>query len=149
MPQTCPQCQSEATDEAGFCPSCGAALRAATAAAAGRSGRRRAARAAAATAAPAGAAAGASAVPAYKFDAARWSLADRIAGVATIVLFISLFLPWFSVIVIGITVTAQRVVGHGWLYLVDDPLHPDRRLPGAAGRVGRAPDRVRTSRTSP
>ena len=29
----------------------------------------------------------------YKFDVARWSLADRISGVATIVLFISLFLP--------------------------------------------------------
>ena len=48
-------------------------------------------------------------MPAYKFDAARWSLADRIAGVATIVLFISLFLSWFGVTVIGITVTASGV----------------------------------------
>ena len=82
----------------------------------GRSTRRRAA--AAATAAPAGAPAGGSAVPAYHFNVARWSLADRICGVATIVLFISLFLAWFGVSVIGITVTASGVSAHGYLYLV-------------------------------
>jgi hypothetical protein len=69
-------------------------------------------------AAPAAATAGTSAMPAYKFDAARWSLADRIAGVATIVLFISLFLSWFGVSVIGITVTASGVSAHGYLYIV-------------------------------
>lgn len=57
-------------------------------------------------------------MPAYKFDAARWSLADRIAGVATIVLFISLFLAWFGISVIGITVTASGLSAHGFLYLV-------------------------------
>ena len=57
-------------------------------------------------------------MPPYKFDAARWSLADRISGVATIVLFISLFLAWFGVSVIGITVTASGVSAHGYLYLV-------------------------------
>ena len=57
-------------------------------------------------------------MPAYKFDAARWSLADRIAGLATIVLFISLFLSWFGITVIGITVTASGVSAHGYLYLV-------------------------------
>ena len=35
--------------------------------------------------------------PPFKFDAKRWSQADRIAGGATLVLLISLFLPWFSV----------------------------------------------------
>ena len=57
-------------------------------------------------------------MPAYKFDAARWSLADRIAGVATIVLFISLFLSWFGITVIGITVTASGLSAHGYLYVV-------------------------------
>ena len=57
-------------------------------------------------------------MPAYKFDAARWSLADRIAGVATVVLFISLFLSWFGISVIGITVTASGVSAHGYLYIV-------------------------------
>ena len=117
MPQTCRQCQGEAADDASFCPSCGASLGQGTppAAAPGMS-------------APAAAGAGApetgasssssSSVPAYKFDAARWSLADRIAGGATVVLFISLFLSWFGVTVIGITVTASGLSAHGWLYIV-------------------------------
>jgi hypothetical protein len=106
MPQTCPQCQSEAADGVASCPSCGAALSAP------------AAPATAAPAPPAAPAGGTSAVPAYKFEAARWSLADRIAGVATIVLFISLFLSWFGISVIGITVTASGVSAHGFLYIV-------------------------------
>jgi hypothetical protein len=112
MPQTCPQCQNIAADDATSCPSCGTALGVATAAPQG----------APATAAPAPAAAAsagaASSIPAYKFDAARWSLADRIAGAATIVLFISLFLSWFGISVIGVTVTASGVSAHGFLYLV-------------------------------
>ena len=117
MPQTCRQCQGEAADDASFCPSCGASLGQGTppAAAPGMS-------------APAAAGAGApetgasssssSSVPAYKFDATRWSLADRIAGVATVVLFISLFLSWFGITVIGITVTASGLSAHGYLYVV-------------------------------
>ena len=116
MPQTCPQCQSEAADDAGSCPSCGAALER-------RRDDRQAAPAASAPRRAAGRARprsdrGASTVPAYKFDAARWSLADRISGVATIVLFISLFLSWFGISVIGITVTASGVSAHGYLYIV-------------------------------
>jgi hypothetical protein len=117
MPQTCPQCQSEAGDEASACPSCGASL-SAGATATPAAPVVTAPAAATATAAPAGAAPSASTVPAYKFDAARWSLADRIAGVATIVLFISLFLAWFGISVIGVTVTASGVSAHGYLYIV-------------------------------
>ncbi len=96
-----------------LCPNCGAAL----------SGAPTTAQAAPAPGAPGAAGrgrgdTGASTVPAYKFDAARWSLADRISGVATIVLFISLFLAWFGISVIGITVTASGVSAHGFLYLV-------------------------------
>jgi hypothetical protein len=114
MPQTCPGCQAEVADDATTCPTCGTALQPAPAATPPPE--------APVTSAPAGAAAGtaasAAAVPPYKFDAARWSLADRIAGVATIVLFVSLFLAWFGVSVIGITVTASGVSAHGYLYLV-------------------------------
>jgi hypothetical protein len=115
MPQTCPQCQTEAPDDANHCSNCGATLSGAssTAAAAPPVGAP-----AAAAAAPAAAASSGSSVPAYKFDAARWSLADRIAGVATIVLFISLFLSWFGITVIGVTVTASGVSAHGYLYIV-------------------------------
>ncbi len=120
MPQTCPQCQSEAADGVSVCPSCGASLSTGarpTQDAPPVSAAAPAAPAAPAAAAPA-AAPGASSMPAYKFDAARWSTADRIAGVATVVLFISLFLSWFGINVIGITVTASGVSAHGYLYIV-------------------------------
>jgi hypothetical protein len=114
MPQTCPQCQSGASDDAGFCPNCGAALSGAptTAQAAPAPGAPGAP--AAATTAPATAAG--SSIPAYKFDVARWSRADEIAGVATIILFISLFLPWFTV---SFDFASGSVNGlwHGWMYL--------------------------------
>jgi hypothetical protein len=35
-------------------------------------------------------------VPAFALDARRWTLADQITGGATLVLLISLFLPWFG-----------------------------------------------------
>lgn len=110
MPKTCPQCQTEAADAAAFCPSCGATLSPA-------------ATTSAPPPPPAGGGAGApaaSSIPAYKFDAARWSQADRIAGIATIVLFISLFLPWFtaSVSVLGYSIGGSvNGLYHGWMYL--------------------------------
>jgi hypothetical protein len=112
MAKTCPQCQSEAADAATFCPSCGASL--APAAATGSAPPPPAA-------APGGAAATAgSNIPAYRFDAARWTMADRIAGIATIVLFISLFLPWFTYTAgfLGASVSfSVNGLWHGWMYL--------------------------------
>jgi branched-subunit amino acid transport protein len=56
-----------------------------------------------------------------KFDAARWTKNDRIVGVATFVLFISLFLTWFSVSAsyLGVTysATASGLSAHGYLYI--------------------------------
>lgn len=113
MPKTCPQCQSEAADAAIFCPSCGANL--ATAAATGTTPPPP-------QGAPTGGAAPspASSLPPYRFDATRWSTADQIAGIATIVLFISLFLPWFTVSIgIGGVSLSGSVNGlwHGWMYI--------------------------------
>ena len=34
--------------------------------------------------------------PAFAFNARRWTFADRVTGVATLVLLVSLFLPWFG-----------------------------------------------------
>jgi len=114
MPQTCPQCQTEAADDATACPSCGATLGSSSTATQAAP----AVTAPASAAAPADATSSASSIPAFKFDAARWSLADRIAGIASIVLFISLFLSWFGITVIGITVTASGLSAHGYLYIV-------------------------------
>jgi len=120
MAQTCPQCQSQAGDDAKHCPSCGALLSAgaappqgATAAAGPLPGSTPPPPQAAA---PAGAGATASAVPPYKFDAARWTRADRIAGIATLVLFICLFLPWFT-ISFGFGSGSVNGLWHGWMWL--------------------------------
>ena len=97
----CSQCGSDAATGAGTCPGCGAAIPTA---------------AEAATLTQAGPAL------AFRFDAARWTMADRIAGGATLVLFISLFLPWFSVSAGFGNFTASSSVdaltAHGYLYLV-------------------------------
>src|SRR5580700_10517930 len=89
MPKTCPQCQSEAADDATTCPSCGTSLgvagatsTTATTAAPAVSAPAPAPAAAPATpaAAPTG---GGSSLPAYKFDLNRLTLADKISGVAS------------------------------------------------------------------
>lgn len=122
MAQTCPQCQSEAADEAAYCPSCGSSLRSDAGPAATASDVGAPAGAGASAGAPAAPAPSSSSLPAYKFDAARWSLADRIAGVATVVLFVSLFLTWFSVTVgnsvVSFSVSVDGLSAHGYLYLV-------------------------------
>jgi hypothetical protein len=74
----------------------------------------------ASAAATAPAAASGPSVPAYKFNAARWSLADRISGGATVVLFICLFLPWFTVSgsIAGYSFGGSvNGLWHGWMYL--------------------------------
>jgi hypothetical protein len=52
----------------------------------------------------------------YKFDRARWSPTDLVAGVATLVLFISLFMPWYGVSIGPISVTADATA-HGYMYI--------------------------------
>ncbi len=56
-----------------------------------------------------------------KFDVARWTKVDRIVGIATFVLFISLFLEWFGVSasfgVYSVSATASGLSAHGYLYI--------------------------------
>ena len=106
----CLQCGHESADGTGRCPSCGTALN--------QSHPMN-------TTAPAGAAVSDSthARPqAYSFDPARWTTADRVTGAATIVLFISLFLPWFSASAslggISASSSADGLTAHGYLYFV-------------------------------
>jgi hypothetical protein len=55
----------------------------------------------------------------YNFDAARLSQADRISGAASVVLLISLFLPWFTANV-GILGSGSEsgMSAHGYLWVV-------------------------------
>ena len=58
----------------------------------------------------------------YKFDARRWTLSDKIAGAASLVVLISLFLPWFSGSYVSFDSTQSAsesgTDAHGWLWLV-------------------------------
>ena len=98
--KTCSQCGTRNPDDAISCSGCGETLSAQT---------------------PAGgeSAANSRDVPApgvttagFRLDAERWSGADKVVGTATLVLFVSLFLPWFSY-------GGQSVNGlwHGFEYL--------------------------------
>jgi hypothetical protein len=59
---------------------------------------------------------------AFRFDATRWTPADRVTGAAALVLLISLFLPWFSVSAafgnFTASSSADALTAHGYLYLV-------------------------------
>lgn len=58
----------------------------------------------------------------YKFDVQRWTLSDKVAGVASLVVLISLFLPWFSGSYVSFGETSggseSGMDAHGWLWLV-------------------------------
>jgi hypothetical protein len=89
---TCSNCQTEVTQGTASCPSCGASMSGASVS-------------------------GASSGSTIKFDAAALSNTDRIVGGATAILFISLFLPWFSVNFGLGTASADGLSAHGYLYV--------------------------------
>jgi hypothetical protein len=69
-----------------------------------------------AMASAAGAMAPPSAATAFSFDLSRLSQADKIAGGASVVFLISLFLPWFSSHA-GIYSASVNGLWHGYMYL--------------------------------
>jgi len=71
----------------------------------------------AAAGSPATAPRSAGSTPAFSLDAKRLSQTERITGVATLVLFVSLFLPWFGVNFGFGSVTVDGL-WHGWMYIV-------------------------------
>jgi len=86
----CAQCNEVNAWTLAQCRSCGAPLAASTGSSPGQGVRSEAAPASQrAPGAP-------EASPAFAFDARRWTFADRVTGVATLVLLVSLFLPWFG-----------------------------------------------------
>ncbi len=69
---------------------------------------------------------GQSGASAFKFDSKRWKRSDWITGIASLVVLISLFLPWFNGSVsanndLGLaaqTASESGTAAHGWLWLV-------------------------------
>lgn len=82
--KTCSQCGTPNADDATSCSGCGALLAAQPAAEGESAGKFQDVPISGATTA------------AFRLDAERWSGADKVAGAATLVLFVSLFLPWFA-----------------------------------------------------
>ena len=123
----CSQCGNDVAAGSAACPSCGAQQPAnvGKAAAGGH-------------APPAGGfspTAGAGRTPAagtagqvFNFDAKRWTRDDQIVGGASLLLLISLFLPWYTVSVPPVTILGKQVAGgsasasgttgHGYLWIV-------------------------------
>ena len=102
---TCSQCGSDVAAGSAACPNCGAQQPGM-----GAQGVQ--------TPAPpmAGGAPAAGAGQAFTFDAKRWTRNDQIVGGATLLLLISLFLPWFSASDSFITISVNGLY-HGWEYI--------------------------------
>jgi hypothetical protein len=113
--KTCPSCQTEGSESATFCPQCGATLQSTPAAQTFPTPQPVATQNPTPYPQPVQMGSG---VPTFKFDANRWSKADRISGIASAVLFISLFLPWFGIGGLGVSITENALSSHGFLYLV-------------------------------
>jgi hypothetical protein len=105
---TCSQCGSDVAAGSAACPNCGAQQPGT-----GAQG--------AHTPAPPMAggppAAGASG-QAFAFDAKRWTRDDQIVGGASLLLLISLFLPWYTASFGVASVSASGTSGHGYLWIV-------------------------------
>ncbi|HUI04535.1 MAG TPA: zinc ribbon domain-containing protein [Acidimicrobiales bacterium] len=101
----CTQCGQSVADGSSTCSHCGAILAVAPPPAGGPG--------VATGATPGTRAARASS---FSFDAARWSQTERITLVASVVLFVSLFLPWFTYNY-GLGTVSVDGLWHGWMYL--------------------------------
>ncbi len=103
----CLRCGHESAAGSGYCPGCGTPL------SADLSG---------SIATPAVSASPPARGQAFHLDPARWAITDRVCGGATVVLFISLFLPWYSASAsfagISASSSVDALTAHGYLYLV-------------------------------
>ena len=56
--------------------------------------------------------------PAFRLELSRLTNSDRITGIGSLVLIVSLFLPWYGVNLLGISAEADGLTVHGYLYIV-------------------------------
>lgn len=110
----CPKCQGEIPPQAAFCTRCGTRLDASPAppqspAYTGAQFQRRTERAAVP---------GLAATPPFRFELRRLTPADRTIGAASLLTFITLFLPWFGISDAGFTFSQSGISAHGYLAVV-------------------------------
>jgi hypothetical protein len=129
---TCAQCQATLPTSAAFCTRCGA--RVTSAAPAGQFAGTQPPPAAPAPTTLANAPGGpgqpasgpvggapvhhGAGVPSFRFDARRLTRADRTIGIASLVTFIALFLPWFGISGDGFSFSESGMSAHGYLAIV-------------------------------
>ena len=99
----CSQCGNTLAEGSVSCPQCGTPVPGAPAQMSG---------------APAGGGAAAVSLQGFNFNMARVSQADKITGIASVVLLIALFLPWFSWSDAFISISVSGMAAHGYLWLV-------------------------------
>jgi len=107
----CSRCGNDVAEGSATCPRCGAWLSA---------DQGNNVRAGAPAPGPAGAHAGHAAATmgqAFSFDLKRLTRNDQIVGVATLVLFISLFLPWFTASAGSLGGGSVNGLWHGYMYI--------------------------------
>jgi hypothetical protein len=114
---TCSNCQTESAEGTAVCPSCGAALVAAPAAPAAAAAPATPPSPPPAAAPPAAPAAAAAPAAQIKFDATKLTQTHRIVGIASLVLLISLFLPWFNASNGLFSVSVSGESAHGYLWI--------------------------------
>ena len=56
--------------------------------------------------------------PAFRLELSRLTNSDRITGIGSLLLIVSLFLPWYGVNLLGISAEADGLTVHGYLYIV-------------------------------
>jgi uncharacterized membrane protein len=61
--------------------------------------------------------AGASSSTTFQFDIRRWSTTDRVTGIASLVVLIALFLPWFGISLDFGQFSGDSLSAHGYLYV--------------------------------
>lgn len=108
---TCSQCGGPLAEDAAACPQCGAPA-----------GSGAASQTPAHTSPPAATAGPGAAVQGFNFDLGRLSQVETITGIASVVLLISLFLPWFgwdfSYLGVHESGSISGMSAHGYLWLV-------------------------------
>jgi len=56
--------------------------------------------------------------PAFRLELSRLTNSDRVTGIGSLLLIVSLFLPWYGVNLLGISAEADGLTVHGYLYIV-------------------------------
>jgi hypothetical protein len=105
----CTRCQTPSEPDSAFCANCGQSLQGAAAVPGPK---------AAGTPGPQSSVGKRPTGEAFRFDLHRLGRTELVVGGASLVVLISLFLPWYGFSVLGANYSVNGVTSHGYLYIV-------------------------------